>query len=162
MGSLAERLPGPPTPAPRPQQTCPFRCPSGRTSRALATDRTRLNPASRRRLTWSVPVPSEHLGGSPARRLVSRPTPPRPASEPAAQPFFTPSPARPAQSCGGSRPGAGVAAALPAGRKPIRPRGSRDAAATGQTRTARWPRCSGGGTPPAWLRRSVPLLGHAF
>lgn len=155
--------PVPPRPPPSHSRLAPFVVqvaalaePSPRTGQMA-----RRSPASRRRLTWRVPVPSEHLGGSTARRLVSCPTPPRPASEHAAQSFFTPAPPAPrraAEEAGRE----GVAAALRAGRKPIRPLGSRNAAATGQTRTTRGPGCSGGGSSARVASTERAPVGHAF
>lgn len=79
-------------PTPQPQQTCPF--PSGRTSRALATDGTDPPACGLRAAPSHLarPRPLERLGGSRARRLAARPTPPRPASDPAAPSLHLPQP----------------------------------------------------------------------
>ena len=82
----------------------------------------------RRHLTWRVPVPSSTSAGP--GRAGWQPAPPQTRLR---RPFISPSPARAAQSCGGSRRGAGVAAPLQARRERVRTPGSRDAAATGQT-----------------------------
>ena len=103
----------PTTPRPSPSRLAPFSVPVA----ALAEPSPRkgqlphLSPASPRRLTWRASGLLEHLCRSRALRLASRPTSPRPALELGrACPSSPPAPpALPAQSCGGSRPGAGVA-----------------------------------------------------
>lgn len=87
----------------------------------------------RRRLTWRVPVPSSASVGPGRAGWQPAPLRPAPPQTRPRRPFISPSPARAAQSCGGSRRGAGVAAQPRARREPIRTAGSRDAAATGQT-----------------------------
>lgn len=92
-------------PTPQPQQTCPF--PSGRTSRALATDGTDPPACGLRAAPSHLarPRPLERLGGSRARRLAARPTPPRlrPGRAVPSSPPAPPARRRAAEEAGGER-----------------------------------------------------------
>lgn len=157
--------PVPPRPPPSHSRLAPFVVqvaalaePSPRTGQMA-----RLSPCEPAPSHLARPGPlraPRRVHGAPAG-IPPRSAPPRLASEHAAQSFFTPAPPAPrraAEEAGRE----GVAAALRAGRKPIRPLGSRNAAATGQTRTTRGPGCSGGGSSARVASTERAPVGHAF